>query len=102
MADEKPTEEFVWGEGLDQDELAQLRTTKSVTVNRVWVRPYGANVRISLGEAVEGKTYWHSAIMVQASDLIPIAQFLLDQARWTADWVAKQYVPAAKAPGDGE
>lgn len=102
MADEQPAEEIVWGQGLEPEELEQMRQTEAVFVSRVWARPYGPNVRIALGEVIEGRTHWHSAIVVPAHELVSIAGFLLSQAQWTVDWLSKQYAEAAKAAAEAD
>jgi hypothetical protein len=102
MASEPVGDPTGWGAGLDSDELAQMQRTPSVVVNRVYVRPYGTMVRISLGEVIEGKTNWHGAMMVSAQDLIPIAELCLTQANWVMNSSVNQAVPAPQEPDDAE
>ncbi len=102
MGDNRSEAELGWGAGLSAGELAQMRSVKSAFVNRVYVRPYGANVRIALGELIEGETHWHSSIVVPADALIEIAELMRAQAQWTVNWVESQRIPAAEVFSDAE
>lgn len=106
MADDNVIGEGLWGAGLTPDELGEMQSKTSMWVSRVYVRPYGSMVRISLGELVEGKTNWHSSIAVSAEDLIVFSELFLTQAKFALDF-EKQRAPSGQAvpapePGDAE
>lgn len=88
--------EGLWGAGLTPDELAQMQSKTGWFANRVYVRPYGAMVRISFGELIEGKTNWHTSIVVTAEELITFSELFLTQAAWALSEAAKQSGPATQ------
>lgn len=102
MADNAVIEEGLWGAGLTPDELVQMQSKTSSFVNRVYVRPYGSMIRISLGEIVEGTTNWHSSIVVSAEDLITFSEVFLTQAAWALGEKERQRAPAAQEPDNAK
>ena len=104
--EQQVTEELIpdgqWGAGLTPSELAEMQAEPSLFVNRIYARPYGRMIRVSLGENVEGKTNWHSAIAVSADDLVSIAEVLLTQAKFALNPPVNPFVAPPTEQGDAQ